>query len=87
MRDEEATDLTMVIVGLGGVVVFGNVSDLKRVSVERGGVVEKQSDLPKESAGAHETCRDLLGHVLFPLQTECICLAHGEVVGSAVSYS
>jgi hypothetical protein len=43
------------------VVVFGN--DLKRVSVECDEVEEKQSDRPKESGGARETCHDgLLGH-------------------------
>lgn len=81
--EAKAIGRTMAIFGLGGVVECVNVSDLKRVSVERDEVVEKQSDCPMESAGAHEICHDLPGLALVRLLGH-IRLAHGEVVEISV---
>lgn len=78
------TDQMKEIFGLGGVAGF--VSDLKRVSAERDEVVEKQSDCPMESAGAHAICHDgFLGHDLDRHLVHRY-LARGEVVGTCVSY-
>jgi hypothetical protein len=78
---------TRAIFGLGGVEVCGSVNegDLERVSVECDVVVEKLSDCPMESDGAHETCHGLRGRALGHLPGR-ICLVHGVVVAIAVSY-